>query len=41
MNGIYVNDSNMLIHRLKHIGPVPAHDINIFVQKMLVKGDIQ
>jgi hypothetical protein len=41
MNGIYVNDTNMLIHKLKHIGPVVGHDINHFVKKMLFKTESQ
>ena len=40
MNGIYVGDTNMLIHRLKHIVPVVGHDVNLFVKKMLFKSEI-
>ena len=41
MNGLYVNDSNMLVHRLKHVGPIPSHDIKAFTQKLLFKNDFQ
>jgi len=41
MNGIYVNDSNMLIQTLKHVAPVPSHNIDAFTQRLLFKGDFQ